>query len=94
MNPDSKIYVLRSLVSQQADLKPRFAFRPHQGAERALTFDKAGWLFHSLYQRFWQKGLKPNGHGITLGDSTEEFGISAGINAAPAIFLKELIDNN
>jgi hypothetical protein len=96
MNPESEIYMLRSLVSQKTGRQRRPVYLPNHEVERALTFNKVRAQFLCLYQRFWRKGFRPGVNNVILANSNKESGISAGIDTtAPAkIFLTQLIENN
>jgi hypothetical protein len=95
MNPDSKTYTVRSLVSQKAGTLPKPAYLLNQDAGRAITFNKAGNLFLFIYRYFWRKCPGRGMHEAILEDANKESGPGAGIDIViPAIFFKQLIDNN
>jgi hypothetical protein len=93
MNPDSKTYTFRCLVSKKASVDSEPASLPSQDAESAITFEKAGNVFS--YGRFWRKCHRRGASEAILEDFNREFGISIGIDTAiPAIFLNQLIENS
>jgi hypothetical protein len=95
MNPDSKTYRFRCLVSEKAGVESEPAPLPGQDAEHMINLNRAGNLFLHVYRHFWQKSPGGEIREIILADSNKESGISDGISSAiPAIFLNQLIENN
>lgn len=95
MNPDSRTKVFRGLVGKKAGplFKPACLF--NQDAERTINLNKAGNLFIYVYRRYWQRSARGGIHDVKFNESNKESGASAGISdAIPAIFFKQLIENN
>lgn len=95
MNPDSKTYTVRSLVSKKAAMLQKPACLPCHGTERVITPKQVRNPFPGVKRRFWQIGLS---RGITKAISEvskKESGTRTGIDMSlPAIFFKQLIENN
>ena len=95
MNPNSKTYMVRCPVDKQVGLESKPVYVLNQDAERTINLNKAGNLIFYICRRFWQKSLRGEIHEVPLIESNKGSVASAGISSViPAIFFKQLVENN